>query len=631
MAALRRILLTSILATGTALPALAQDDTPYDLGEIVISALRTAAERVKTGVSVSVVTDEDLQRETPDLVAAELARLPGLSLARSGPAGNTATLRIRGLDGRYQAVFVDGIRVTDPSATSVSFDFGSLLSADIGRVEVLRGSQSALWGGSAVAGVISIATAAPVEDGLHQTVTAEGGSHGTGRLTWGLTQRTDRLDLTVSATRFHTDGFSAIPGGTEDDSADIARLSFTARYQATDALVLGSALFWQRTEQDYDKYTDPDGDYVADTIVEAGFGQTRTERGARVFAELEAGNTLHSFDVALYGIRRGYAGTGEAASYKGRRLALGWQGVTTLSDRLSLVYGADWSRETGEYTNLPAGEASNRIAGVFAQAIWAPSETLDLVAALRSDDISGFGTFPTGRLSAAWHPLEGTTLHASVARGYRAPSIDERFGYYPDPTWGDFAGNPDLEPEKSWSYELGVEQEFASGAMISATAFRIEIDNLVTYKYGFPTSTLENLPGQSVSEGIELAGRLPVSDRVSLGLAYTYTDARGSNGKRLVRVPRHNLVLSLDAEISDRLSASLSATHIAGRKDNDPTTFAMVDAPDYTVIDSQVDYSFDDRTGAYLRIENLTDETYQSTLGYASSGRALYVGIKTRF
>ncbi len=631
MAALRRILLTSILATGTALPALAQDDTPYDLGEIVISALRTAAERVKTGASVSVLTEEDLQRDTPDLVATALARMPGLSLGRSGPAGNTASLRIRGLDGRYQAVFIDGIRVTDPSATSVSFDFGSLLSADIGRVEVLRGSQSALWGGSAVAGVINIATAGPEEDGLHQSVAAEGGSHGTGRLTWGLTQRTDRLDLAFSATRFHTDGFSAIPGGTEDDGADIARLSFSARYQATDALVLGSALFWQRTEQDYDKYTDPDGDYVADTIAEAGFGQTRTERGARVFAELEAGNTLHRFDIALYNISRGYAGTGETASYKGRRLAVGWQGVTTLSDRLSLVYGADWSRETGEYTNLPTGDASNRIAGVFAQAIWAPSETLDLVAALRSDDISGFGTFPTGRLSAAWHPQEGTTLHASVARGYRAPSIDERFGYYPDPNWGDFAGNPDLEPEKSWSYEIGFEQGFASGAMISATAFRIEIDNLVTYKYGFPTSTLENLPGQSVSEGIELAGRLPVSDRVSLGLAYTYTDARGSNGKRLVRVPRHNLVLSLEAEISDRLSASLSATRIAGRVDNDPTTFALVEAPDYTVVDAQVDYSFDDRTGAYLRIENLTDETYQSTLGYASSGRALYVGIKTRF
>lgn len=625
MADLRSKPLHLPLALGAALaialprPASAQEFT--NLGTIVLSALRTAADRLSTGVSVSVVTEEEIARDNSANLAAVLARLPGVSVTQTGPLGSTAALRVRGLDGRYLAVYVDGIRVSDPSGTTVSFDFGALLSSDISRVEVLRGSQSALWGGSAVGGVINITTRTAMEEGTHQTLSVEGGSYGTGGLSYGLTHKDDRVELAFTATRYHTDGFSASNAGDEADGADVARLSFSTRYAVSETVALGGALFVQKTDQEYD---------ASATVDAAGISQERRELGVRAFAEVEAGNTLHLFDVTVYDLSRRYDQSGTLSKFTGKRLTFGWQGTTVLSDAVTLVYGADWARETAEYPNLPSGKADTTTKGAFAQLIWSPSEAFDLSATLRADHHSEFGSFPTGRLAAAWHPSEATTIHAAVARGYRAPSVDELFGDYPS-TWGDFVGNPDLDPEKSLSYELGIEHAAGGSILLSATAFRIEVDNLVSYQFGFPASTLANLPGESVSQGLELAGAFTLNDRLSLGLSYTYTDARRPNGERQARVPLHALSLSLDAEVTDRLSAGLTLDHVANRRDNDPATFSLVKAPDYTVLGARFDYALSDTASAYLRIENLTDEDYETALGYGTSGRAVYVGLSSRF
>lgn len=615
-------LAVSLFAVVAAMPAQAHAQD-IELAEIVISALRTAADRLRTGVSISVVDEADLAAARDASVAETLARLPGVSVAQSGPFGSASALRVRGADGRYLAVFVDGIKVSDPSGVQVTFDWGNLMTSDISRVEVLRGSQSALWGGSAVGGVINITTRTATEDGLHQTVTAEGGSYGSAKLSYGLTQKTDRSEIALTATRLHTRGFSAFDGGTEDDGADATRLSFSSRYKLSDTLTLGGALFWQDTTQDYDGYTPA---YVLGDLI--GYSQNRRETGARVFAELAAGATLHLFEVSVLDVTRSFDEAGSLSSYGGKRLGFGWQGTTELSPTLSFVYGADWSRESADYTNLPGGSAATTTYGAFAQAIWAPSNALDISATLRADHNSGFGTFPTGRLAVAWHLTDSTTLHAAYATGFRAPSIDERFGDYPG--FFPFIGNPDLQPEDSTSYELGVEQAFASGASLSATLFQLDVDNLITYQFGAP-STLLNLPGVSTRKGLEVAAALPVNDAVSLGLAYTYTDGRRPDGARLQQVPYHQLALTLDADLSDRLSAGLALTHVAGRIDNDANTFAPVVMPDYTVLAAQVSYDLNDATEVYLKLDNLTDEDYQQVNGYATAGRSVYLGLQAKF
>ncbi len=610
----------SLLAMGICVPSVSPAQDTY-LDPIVITANRTATDLRRIGVSVAVVEDEDLKKARDTSVADYLAKLPGISLAQQGPFGNSANLRIRGADGRYLAVFVDGIKVSDPSSTEVRFDFGSLLTSDISRIEVLRGSQSALWGGSAVGGVINISTRATLDEGLNQTVTAEAGSFGTAKLAYGLTLKDEKLDLSFGLTHLRTDGFSAFGGGTEADGARATRLSFSSRYQVSDTLALGGSFFVQDTWQEYDGY-------VAFVLADVANEQSRREAGVRSFAELSTGSTEHLFEASLFDMKRSYVQPGDLSSFGGRRLSLGYQGTTEVSDALTLVYGLDWNDETATYTNLPGGKADTRIWGAFAQAIWAPSDSFDVSATVRTDRNSGFGTFDTGRLALAWRPSEGTTIRAAAATGFRAPSIDERFGDYPGSF--PFVGNPNLTPEDSLSYELGIEHAYASGAVVSATAFRLAVDNLITYQFGTP-STLANVPGRSVRQGVELAASTPIGEKLNLGLAYTYTDGRRADGKRLVQVPRHDLTLTMDAELSDKLSGGLQLKHVAGRLDNDPSTFAPEVMPDYTVLNAQLTYQVTDSAEAYLRIENLTDTRYEKVNGYEASRRAIYAGIQAKF
>jgi vitamin B12 transporter len=605
--------------------AAAQD--AFDLDAITISANRTATALARTGTSVSVVSEAELEDAGDATVASYLSRLPGLSLATEGPLGNSATLRIRGADGRYLAVYVDGIRVSDPSSTEMKFDFGSLLTADVGRIEVLRGSQSALYGGSAVGGVINIESRRATEDGLHQTVAAESGSYGTAGLSYGLTQKAGPLEMSLGLTHLRTGGYSAAAVGTEADRAEATRLSLGSRYAVSDALTVGGNLFTQRTVQDYDGLIDTNGDGFGDTLADMANTQRRRETGARVFAEWQAGATAHVFALTHYDIRRDFDQSGSLSAFAGKRLALGWQATTEISDALTLVYGADTVQETGTYANLPSGSADTRTSGVFGQALWSPLDRVDVSGTVRVDDNSAFGTFPTGRLAVAWRPSDDVTLRASVATGFRAPSLDELYGDYSACCF--FVGNPNLTPEKSDSYELGIEKTFAGGASVSATLFQLNIGNLILSNATF--SSLVNVPGKSVRKGFELTGVLPVGDRLTLTGAYTYTDAKRPNGTDLVRVPMHELAVTLEGQVSARAKASVTLKYAGGRIDNDVNTFAVVDMPDYTVVNAQMTYDLGRGTEVLVRAENLFDADYQLTNGYGTAGQSVYVGLRKSF
>jgi vitamin B12 transporter len=177
---------------------------------------------------------------------------------------------------------------------------------------------------------------------------------------------------------------------------------------------------------------------------------------------------------------------------------------------------------------------------------------------------------------------------------------------------------------------LGVEHAYAGGATVSATLFHLGIDNLITYQFGFP-STLANVPGESTRKGLELAAGLPLGDRGTLGLGYTYTEGTRPDGTRLAQVPRHDLTLSFDADLADRLSAGVQIKYVAGRVDNDPNTFALGQMPDYTVLNAAFSYDLTDSAQAYLRVENVADTVYQTVNGYAASRRAVYVGVSAKF
>lgn len=603
------------LYLGAACAALATSavaqDTPLFLGTIVFASLEPV-DADRTGTTVTVVTEDDLDAAGDTRVAEILARTPGINITPAGGLGARTGLTLRGAGQNYVAVLVDGIDVTDPSSTQTSFDFGQMTAAGLARIEVIPGTQSALYGSRAVGGVIAMTSRTATEDGLHHFADAEYGSFDTRRLSYGLTFRDDHADAAVTLSHVATEGFSMADAGTEADGYAANRLSFNAGYAFDSGLTVRAAGFAERGEGDYDS-SFPVGD--ADNTA------TWDSAGLRLSAAFATGPVDHEIALTRYAIERRYVEAGAFPSdntYTGTRNAVSWQGATDIGAAGRFVFGLESQTEdydqTGTYGDLAA---QTRTAAAYAELTYAVGDTLDLSFSWRHDDHETFGGFDTGRVALAWRPAEGWVVRAQASSGFRAPSNYELFSFY---------GDTGLMPETSRSADLGVERQFAGGGMLRATAFLLEVEDLIDFSdMGTPLDWNDDgyaqVPGLSRRTGLELVASLPVTDAITLNADYTHTRSDTNGTGAWAQVPEHVFGLGLDADVTDRISASIDLTHATDR----------AALPDYTVANATASYDLGNGTEAYLRIENLFDADYQLVDGYGTSDRAVYVGINARF
>jgi vitamin B12 transporter len=447
------------------------------------------------------------------------------------------------------------------------------------------------------------------------TLNAEGGSFGTYRLGAAVGWTGTRGGLSFGIDRVQTDGFSAsnLAGATEADGYKATQFTFSGDIQATDILRLGFSAYAVDSEGDFDEFGG-DGLPPFDE-----FNTTKT-RALRGFAEVQTGAVTHTLSATWYETDRDTTSNGFATLFNGTRRKLDYTGVYARSEAMTYTFGADWERESFD-SGFDSGEETNT--GVFGEVLYAPTADIDLAASLRYDDYSSFGGNLSGRLAAAWRLSDATTLRAVAATGFRAPSLYELNST--------LYGNAALQPEDSTSFELGVEHEFSAGSFVKATAFYIEIDNLIQFvtltSWPAPfTGQFRQVPGTSVSKGIELSGAWALNDRIALFGNYTYTDATDATGAALMRVPGHDTTIGIDASFATDWNGSLSLRHVADR----PADFGTV-MGDYTVVNASVSFAITDTATAYLRVENLLDEDYQTAAGFSASGRAVFAGLRASF
>jgi vitamin B12 transporter len=214
------------------------------------------------------------------------------------------------------------------------------------------------------------------------------------------------------------------------------------------------------------------------------------------------------------------------------------------------------------------------------------------------------------------------TLRGNLGNAFRAPSNYELFA--PSSTYNNvtyYVGNPDLQPETSVNLDFGLEYRSGDQGMLSATFFAAEAENLIDYG----NSGYVQVPGKVRRHGVEIEGSWAFENGVTVDGNYTYTDSKTDvvleTSAWLATTPRHQLSLGLGAEIGGGWAGNVSATHSAGR----------VDLPSYTVVDLGVTKELSEGREAYLRIENILDEDYQTVPGYGTSGRAAFVGLRAKF
>jgi len=580
----------------------------YDLGTIVLSSSLTPTELGRTGASVEVLEGEDIG-DRDGAVIDRLTRLPGVNATSNGSLGAQSSIAIRGLPARYVGTRINGIDVGDLSGTQSQFNYGGLTPSGIGRIEVLKGSQSALYGSEAIAGVVNITTFRPEKLGFSGRYGVEAGSFDTYSGTLSMGYKSERGEIALSYGRVTTDGISTQSGNVEDDGFDQSTVDLTGEFAATEALTLGGALHYRDGDVDIDRSaTDPSGNIAS------------KERGARVFAELDAWNFTHTLSYSYFDIARRDP-TGFTTRFDGERQELAYLGSARLSGATVLNFGVDHTEESFS-TSTDRGDEDNT--SIKGELLVNPISTVDLSAALRYDENSDFGGKTTGRVSALWRAMDDLAFRAVIGTGFRTPSLYERFSLY---------GDSGLQPEESVSYELGVERTFDAG-FVKATLFYTEIDDLIQFD-GASTACASGfgcynqVPGTTTSKGIELSGEYAVSSAVTLFGAYTYTDAE-TDGARLTRTPKHDTLFGVDLALGNRFSAYADVRHVA---DVVPSAFAPANhkVGDYTLVGAGISYDITDTAELYVRAENIFDEDYETAGGFNQPGRAAYVGLRASF
>lgn len=626
----------STLALAAMLPSLAAAQETTTLDEIVLSGGLTPVEADSFSRAYTVVTAEEIARRGIATVQDALRALPGVAV-NSTPEIFTQ-VRLRGGEGNHTLVLIDGVEAS--VGGQGEYIFTGIEAADIERIEVLRGPQSTIYGSNAMGGVISITTRKAARPGLSYSAGAELGSDGTAAANFGLRQRTERSELSFSASTRDEGGEDRTIYGGRKAFNDRKTLNLTGQTRLTDTVTVGFTL--RRVWQDYanigttSPVPTPEG-YLRDN----GDTTERNERFGSIWAEAEtlggrlthrfslSGNTQDTDTVDAAGNPAwGNRGSHRAAKY---RASLALDGGTVAAARHLLNFAAEAERET--YTASFAGPTAYRRDSRALALEYRGSFDggFDVQAGLRRDFNEVFKNATTWSLGLSWAATDTIRLRASAGTAIVNPTMFEQYGYVP----GQYVGNPNLRPERSFGFDIGADVELAGGrGQASVTLFHGRFKDEIT---GTGMSSV-NMAGTSKRRGIELSTAWQVTDSLRLSGDYTFTSGSYATGEPLVRRPRHELGLSGTLEtFGGRGSVTASLRHVAGNYDREwfanawPAPVVTSKMPAFTTVNLSAQYQLTDKVQLHGRVVNLFDKDYSEAWGYPAQGRTAYIGVRTEW
>ncbi len=627
-----------------AVPVAAQG--PGSLQGLVVTANRLHQPEWAAAAHTTILHGPELERAGIEYVADALRQLPGVALARGGSFGAITSLFLRGGESDYVQVLVDGVRVNEPGG---AFDFASLTTDNVERIEIVRGPASALYGSDAVSGVIQIFTrrgsGRPRGD-----LSFQGGSYGTRRWQGGLSGGTGSLSYAFSAGRNETDGIL-------DFNNEFLQTTVTGLVQGRLDEAADASVSVRYEDRRFHYPTDGSGNLVDENANSFGDALSVNIGAGRRWSdgfETRFGINVHESD----------AGTDDAPD--GPADTLGYHGFKSLADLRRTTLGGRAIWRPGEERSVAAGyELEQQSVRDFSESLsqWGPSSANSrnergnqafyaqlsefrgpaaLNAGLRLEDNERFGAAMTWRAGAAWRAASsGTRMRASAGTGIKEPTFYETYAT------GFATGNPELEPEESTSFEAGLDQELGSIGRLSITGFSQSYRNLIQYTFSPPEPGGPNYHNvaRARSRGLEAEASVAVS-RVRLSGFYTYLDTEVEDagfdegpsatfveGEPLLRRPRHTVGASALVQVASEIGLDASVRRTGERGDRDFSGYPAVPVtlPAYTLVDLAASFELAPAPGRAgmrltLRMENLLDESYHEVWGFAAPGRAVYVG-----
>ena len=573
---------------------------PTDLGPIIVTASRTPQHPDEALAAVTVLTRTDIERSQSRNLLDLLAATPGIDMASNGGRGKFGSIFIRGTNSSHAVVLIDGVRIGAVSDNRESFEF--LAPEQIERIEIVRGPMSSLYGSDGIGGVIQIFTRSG-DVGVQPRLSIGAGAHGAREVSGGVGGGTNGTTYSVHFSHSESDGFNACddPAGcfvVEPDDDAYRNSSYTARlrHRVTDDFSVNLNALSAEGENEFDGFSSNESDFRQQVLgLQADWRVTEAWRTQLQLAE--------SRD------ERAPRGIFGSTHFDTRRQQLLWQNDMSLPDAHLLTLGYEYLDDRlKSSTGYTEQDRDNH--GVFAQ-LQSDLGVHAIRAAVRFDDNEQFGEHTTGSLSWGLQTAEGWEWNASVGSGFQAPSFNDL--YFPG------FSDPNLEPEESTSYELGVGRRHSWGRW-EARGFYTEIEDLVVFDL---TTFLPFNVGMAVIQGVELTADTRIYGWDVRGSATLINPEDDDSGKLLARRSEQLLQLDFDRAFGRaRLGVSFRAQ---GRRFDDPANSVRVAGFGRVDLRGEVDLA----RGWKLRgrVENLLDNDYRTVAGFNTENTVVFFSL----
>ncbi|MEN8261133.1 MAG: TonB-dependent receptor [Pseudomonadota bacterium] len=608
--------------------AASTESAPKKLDTLVVTATRTETELREVGSSITVITADEIESRRAVSVSDVLRGVPGLDVVQSGGLGKQTSVFMRGADSNHTLVLIDGVEMNDPSDPAGAFDFADLLVDDIERIEILRGAQSTLYGSDAIGGVINIITkkgsGAP-----RYFLQSEGGTYDTFKVGGGVSGGTDLLRYNVNASRLETENFSVADkrlGNSERDPYENTTVAARFGFKPMDALDFDWTLRYQEGDSDLDTCFD------AVTFLTCDDPNARSDNES-LFTRFQSNLTLfdglwkQTLGVAYTDVDRDVDDKVDPLNpfslgklwFEGKKLKADWQHIVRLHETNILTFGAE-TEEQWMRSNSVSRKSFNTT-GFYLQDQIRLLDRFFTTAGVRVDDQNRIGSRVTWRLAQTINIDEtGTRLKGSYGTGFKSPSLFDLF----DPIFG----NPDLRPEKSRGWDVGVEQNlWAERVLIGATYFQNIFIDLIGFDFDLANLTFrsENI-GRAVAEGVESFIEMRPIEDLTLRGNYTYTRTRDDATKeRLLRRPTHKGSFDANYRFLGNADVNLHILMVGDREDF-PSR-----AAGYVRVDLAAGYQVNKYLKVFGRVDNLFDKKYQEALGFGATRIAGFAGVRLSY
>ncbi len=588
-------------------------DEPIKVKEVIVSATKIEELVEETTSSVIIVLEDEIEAKGKEFIVDVLKDIPEMNIAQNGGPGKLAQVFIRGGGPAQVLVLIDGVKVK--STTTGTFDFAGITANDIERIEIIKGPQSTIYGSEAMAGVINIITRKGGGD-TRINLVLEGGSFETYNTSATLSGSAKKLDYRVSGSYLKTDGISIARDGDEKDGYKNATVSAKLGLRPSDTLNL------EFTGRYYSDRSDLDGyDYV---LRQSADVLDFVQHGYHYIVSAKA--SLYLFDIweqsVTFSVIEDTLRTRDpVTSWNNYDIITGmdtleWQHNFYISDNVTVTAGYENRLEKGENTGTFNKSIRNH-AFYLNSKLSLLEDRLHLNAGVRHDDHETFGTEDTYRVGGVFNIRQADVrVKANYGTGFRAPSFNELF-WPADPEWGG-GGNPDLEPEKTRSWEAGIEKDLLNRRMmLKLTYFHQKYRNLIS---GWPPVNI----GKAEARGIETGASMKATDSLLLTAFYTYVDTEDKDtGQRLTRRPIDKLNVTADYSNGP---VSLMASYLYAGKAYDDTALRNLSA--YSLVNLSGSYVINKKVKLFGRIDNLFDEDYETAGGYNTPGISAFAGVK---